>query len=112
MNQDLIKFLIKRGYFILGEGRNRITLTKNKKTVVKIPKNDDGDVDNRHEAICFKSGDNPELAKCRLLNGHLLVMEYIDLSSKGKPDWAGFYDCEQVGLSRKGEWKAYDYGLF
>lgn len=99
----------------VGEGRNRLVF-RSKTAVIKAPKNDEGLNDNISEFHQFsKYGkENPELARVRLIhinNIPLLFMELVDTSIPPRelPSWAGFYDTFQVGKSRKGQWKAYDY---
>jgi hypothetical protein len=98
----------------IGEGRNRICYL-HKGYVIKLPKNIEGLFDNSYESRSFLIKDYPK-ARCKLLKQSILVMEYVrdyydcGLESSNLPDWAGFVDCMQVGLNKKNELVAYDYG--
>ncbi|MBW3020154.1 hypothetical protein KY334_02570 [Candidatus Woesearchaeota archaeon] len=101
------RFLEK--FELLGIGRNRIVFGS-KNYVYKIPRNRMGFYDNSEEARlkdeCY--------AICRLIlinDIPILVMERLDLNidEKKLPIWVDFIDCQQVGLSKHGELKAYDY---
>lgn len=99
----------------IGEGRNR-SVYRSKTAVIKVPKNDHGLIDNTSEYRTFtKYGkENLELARVRLVHIFdvpVLFMELIntDIPINELPDWAGGYDSFQVGKTRKGQWKAYDY---
>lgn len=50
------------------------------------------------------------LAKCRLHNSGILIMEYVEqVSLDNLPDWCDFVDCRQVGYNRYSQLVAYDY---
>ena len=56
-----------------------------------------------------------DFARCRLLDGDILIMEYLPKRNfpwKDLPAWTKCIDCCQVGLSRSGKLKAYDYGEY
>lgn len=97
-------------------GRNRLVFYS-KNFVIKVPKNEDGLNDNTTEARSYqlsKKYKNPELAPARLIHLYdlpVIVMSKLntDVPIKDLPDWASFYDTFQVGLDRKGRFKAYDY---
>lgn len=92
---------------------------------MKVPRNEDGIADNHWEHSIRYCGDpyngkKGRRARCRLIpNTFLLVMEYVepawseDIKAKlGEiPAWVGAIDCGQVGFDRKGNLKAYDYGI-
>lgn len=99
-------------------GRNRVTY-ESKHVVIKLPKNEYGIADNQHEASHYqKSPEKERLARARLLEIDgipVIVMIKVDTlrsleGAKQKPDWAGFFDCGQVGLTAACKWRAYDYG--
>jgi len=101
----------------IGEGRHRITF-ESKYCVVKLPHNMEGCHSNLHEAFCYNNNisERDRLAKCKIVNFYcfpLLIMQKLnlDFSWTEHPSWASYYDCHQVGRSRRGDWKAYDYGL-
>lgn len=54
------------------------------------------------------------MAKCKLIyigGIPVIIMEKIDDNEDHKlPKWAWKYDGGQVGLDKKGNFKAYDYG--
>jgi hypothetical protein len=106
-------------FIFLGEGRGRLVY-KHKNWVIKIPKDDWGLGDNYHEATVSKiyknrpNGNGVYFAKCKITPCGLLVMEYVDTTSinyKTLPEWTGFVDCNQVGLTKDGRLVAYDYGI-
>lgn len=103
----------------LGSGRHRdVYLLPSGRNVIKIPSNTDGVGSNYREAqIRYNfdpwTGTERSYARCRLIPGtNYLVMELIDTDYDPDclPDWASCIDCGQVGLDRKGRFKAYDYG--
>jgi len=126
--------LISRGFEFIGYGRNRIAfLSQSKKNIIKIPITQGGVADNTHEHISWSKFRKKlvPIARCRLLkNSVILVMELItrpyhpydpnvldnqrnknfDDLIKQNP-WIDFVDCGQVGLNRKGQLVAYDFGL-
>lgn len=115
-------FIILNGKTLprLGYGRHRATYD-NGKTVIKIPRHENGFGDNRYEAKMFKQfrteadGNGVRFARCKLLKDGSLVMEklmddYYKVRAKAEfPKWAGYIDCGQVGIDSKGVFKAYDY---
>jgi hypothetical protein len=87
--------------------------------VIKVPHNEAGIQANFDEYRRFKSnkhnkekyGSEITYARCRMLKGMFLVMEYVvDTPYDSKPDWSDFIDCRQVGLNRRNEYVAYDFG--
>jgi len=97
--------------FYLVEGRNRKVYQINSNQIIKVPKNIEGLGDNHREAILYSKHDENLLAECSITSGGLLIMELINVnvSISDLPDWAGFFDCHQVGLDSNGNFKAYDY---
>lgn len=110
--------LTEAGFRRLFAGRNRLSyLSPSGRNVVKIPLNDYGAHDNNDEAFHFRRERAKwfPLARCRLFcDGLLLVMEWVEIDPNWEysdlPEWATWVDSGQVGLNRKGEFVAYDYG--
>lgn len=93
---------------VVGEGSNRISVSRNKDFVIKIPKNTCGLTDNWHEA----SVRNVIYCKARLYCNVLLVMTKVTyVKHEELPQWANRIDCQQVGKTKYGKIKAYDFGL-
>lgn len=97
----------------VGSGRHRITFAS-KRVVIKIPKSNAAISANHSEYGRFKLNKGEPLARCRLvtiLGLPVIIMEKLDLSThwNSLPSWSMSYDCGQVGLDRKGNFKAYDY---
>lgn len=99
----------------LGEGRNRVVFDRGDGTVVKIPKNWDGVMDNGRE-VNWESDDIP-LAPCHEVYMDkkkeimAVVMEKVTPftgSFKDLPQWTGWVDCAQVGYTKDGRLVAYD----
>lgn len=95
-------------------GRRHIFVSK--RNVIKFPRDIRGMIDNFSEAYLYSLKTDPNLARCRI--GHInrlpvLVMEKINIDPTHPdiPKWADNTDRRQVGLNRKGQWKAYDYGI-
>jgi hypothetical protein len=84
-------------------------------TVFKIPLNDQGVLDNHHEARMFERyGNENNLARSRMLkNTGVLAMTRVEhkrfTSTEAIPDWVHSVECMQVGHTRAGELVAYDY---
>lgn len=102
----------------LGSGRHR-DVYKYKNCVIKFPTDNYSACINIREYNVFlyftknKKNLAGDYARCRLLNGDILIMEYlpkIDIAWKDLPSWCKCIDCCQVGFSRSGKLKAYDYG--
>lgn len=103
----------------VGEGRNRVTFGRGN-IVIKVPKNELGMHDNAHEASTYRKykGRKEDIyARSKIVHIFdipILLMIHVDtkegLKKEGRPWWADFVDSLQVGVTRKGEWKAYDYG--
>jgi len=102
----------------IGEGRNRVAFRLNDDFVIKLPKGSDGFEANYYESSTWKTqkhwlarcGYNDEISKS--LGIPVLIMEYIS-PYEGEwanlPDWAFSVDCCQVGYSKDGSLKAYDW---
>lgn len=99
----------------VGSGRNRVVFDRKDGTVVKIPKNWDGEMDNAREAN-WESEEIP-LAQCHEeIVGQdnkqmtLLVMEKVTPvpGLKNLPDWTSWVDCQQVGYTKDERLVAYD----
>lgn len=99
----------------IGSGRNRVVFDRKDGTVVKIPKNWDGESDNNREANW--SSDEVPLAQCHsesVGSGDsemtVLVMEKVTpvQGFKGLPDWVSWVDCQQVGYTKDERLVAYD----
>lgn len=123
-----IESLIRKYGNPIGCGLSRLCFAS-KYCVIKVPINDEGYCDNKCEYISYIQGyeaynkilslevgleQELRFAKCRLITIQgieVLLMEKLDTQSDRHllPDWADFIDCQQVGLDRKGQWKAYDY---
>lgn len=105
---------------LIGYGRHRATYD-NGKTVIKVPRHENGRDDNIYESETFsryktKADNNGvRFARCKLLKDGCLVMEKLEQdyyklrANTNFPTWAGYIDCGQVGLDNKGVFKAYDY---
>ena len=108
-------------------GRNRIVFISDK-YVVKLPWTNAGVADNDWEGSVSNIPDAPYndyqviYARTRLhyeANIPVLFMERVeymntdDIKAKfgREPEWVGYVDCGQVGLSRTGKLVAYDYGI-
>lgn len=97
-------------------GRHRCTfISINRNIVIKIPKNSTGIAVNLDE---YKSQNHPENkhAKSKLIYMEqtgipILIMEKLDVVTNyaNRPRWGWEYDGDQIGIDRKGRWKAYDY---
>jgi hypothetical protein len=102
---------------LIGWGRNR-AVYDNGKTVVKVPMQQCGIDDNDFEAFeSYRYKNKPDIngiryARCRLLKNGYLVMEKLNtaVTYDDGPEWMDYVDCGQVGIDRKGVFKAYDYG--
>jgi hypothetical protein len=114
--ERLESLLVNAGFRRLNAGRHRLAfLSPSGRNVVKVPINDFGVLDNGRESTKWgKRAEMWPLARCRLFcDGLLLVMEAVKIdperSFSDLPEWAGWIDCGQVGLNRKGEFVTYDY---
>lgn len=96
----------------ISRGSKRAVFRKDDHTVVKVPLNYAGIVDNEHEMAV----DAPYLAKTSWVElgpFTVLGMEFVDtdLAVEDMPPWAGSIDCYQVGRALDGRIVAYDYGI-
>ena len=106
------EFIDAKRLKFIGEGRHRAVFkTRSGRYVVKFPVGEGGELANYREARDFKeSGDR--LARCRIivLQGvECLVMEFVTMAKGPLPSWVDFIDCQQVGITRRGELVAYDW---
>lgn len=93
----------------IGWGRTRVVFAHNDSFVIKVPKSIWGLTDNWHEAsICV----NEHFCNAKLLHNVLLIMERVNKADGVKlPSWTYGIDGQQVGITRSGKLKAYDFGL-
>lgn len=113
-----------KGFTYVECGSFRATYIR-KGAVIKVPRNADGEVDNRVEAAAWHKYKNKPtseglyLAPCRLLSNGCLLMMTVDLSQDYEQDVGGeidtpnwVYEVEgyQVGMYH-GKLVAYDYAL-
>lgn len=106
-------FQSKYGNYI-GLGRNRIVWKTNSGNVVKVPRNGCGIADNDWEASVCKDDIYPHTRGLWFNDIVICFMEHIDPifeSHSELPDWVGSIDCGQVGHTKRGIIKPYDYGL-
>lgn len=105
----------------VGAGRHRVGFSKGN-VVVKVPKNDMGMMDNEREYRMYRESiQKPKrhrpLARNKLImidDIPVLYIEKLDIEPNvykhgPQPTWADEIDSQQVGVDRKGKWKAYDY---
>ena len=100
----------RKGIKYIGEGNTRIVyLSKCKRFVLKVPRDDYGLNDNTGEHREYRKGIGPfkreQLARCRLSRSGILIMEYVRPVTENKsllPTWTDFVDCQQVGINRSG----------
>lgn len=110
--EKIINLLESRGFEHVGEGRHRIGFRR-RNIVIKVPKTGIAEFQNFNEAKL--SYDNDNFARCKSIELYgvvCCVMEYlipIDENAVDLPDWVNWVDCKQVGFSRKGNLKAYDF---
>lgn len=102
----------------IGAGRHRVGFARGN-VVVKVPKNDQGMIDNIREYNMYQrslkdpKGYHP-MARNKLLyvdDVPILYIEKLDVSDRleNYPPWAEEIDSLQVGRDKKGKWKAFDY---
>lgn len=104
------------GLKLIGWGRNRAAyISRDGRWVYKVPLHEIGMMANEQEArpLRFWDGKTELGARRRLVvigGVCVLVMEYLK-SSRGMklPEWTMSIDCAQVGISRDGTIKAYDW---
>lgn len=123
--EDVIKtssefFKNKFNLDYLDSGRNRVVLTSsNRNVVVKIPKSEQGNQDNKYE----NENQSYDTAKCKLFKLpksyiFILVMEKLekvtsdDLKNRDVRNLAYQFDSGQIGKSKRGIFKGYDFGQF
>lgn len=112
-----VEELFFAGFKIHKTGSFREVYRRNK-TVIKVPLNVDGVIDNQMEARAYRHyGNKPtslgiHLAPCRLLENCCLLMPFVTLVkyTKNLPEWVEMVEGDQVGLY-KGRLVAYDYAL-
>lgn len=118
------KIQARPGVKYLGTGCHRhVFLLASGKFVVKAPRTLAGIRANRREAEQYKKNRAGRgrviVPPCRML-GTLLIMEAVDTRDevveahpffgKAWKSWMRHIDCEQVGVTRRGELVAYDFG--
>ncbi len=92
-------------------GRNRAVFFS-KFCVIKVPINDNGVVDNDWEASV--KSDTTANGRWLEIDGLVCCMQQklnTEITDHDLPDWVGSVDCQQVGYDRKGNLRAYDFGL-
>lgn len=92
-------------------GRNRAVFIS-KFCVIKVPINDNGLVDNDWEASV--KSDITASGRWLELNGLVCCMQQklnTEIPKRGLPAWVSSVDCQQVGYDRRGNLRAYDFGL-
>lgn len=117
---EIEESLQSKGFKYLGSGCGRVTYSKNKNTVIKVPKDYGGIDANKMEAAAYKHYRNSPtdreiiLAACRLLKNGCLIMRYADYiycDYPNYPHWASRIDGAQVGVTRHNKIVAYDYAF-
>ncbi len=118
------QYIAEKGFSFIEAGSFRSTYIR-KGAVIKVPRNKDGEVDNKVEAAAWRKYKNQPtdqgiyLAPCRLLSNGCLLMMTVDLSQDYEKDENGcsvfpewIYDIEgyQVGMYHS-KLVAYDYAL-
>ncbi len=108
-NFDGLITSIRSEFEYIGCGRTRIVFVHNDRFVIKVPKSIWGLTDNWHEAsVCS----NEHFCNAKLLHNVLLIMERVsEVNGIQLPSWTYGIDCQQVGITRSGKLKAYDFGL-
>jgi hypothetical protein len=96
-------------YEFVGEGRNRVVFSRNDAFVLKVPKNLDGLADNWHE----RNWRHENYCLARLYKNVILVMQKVNrkINMTNLPLWTHYIDGVQVGKTRDGKLKAYDFGI-
>lgn len=92
-------------------GRNRAVFIS-KFCVIKIPINDNGVLDNDWEASVIS--DTTAKGRWLEIEGLVCCMQQklnTEVVYKDLPDWVNSVDCRQVGYDRKGNLRAYDFGI-
>lgn len=112
---------LKDQYECIGLGRNRIVFKmRSGNYVLKFPLGCNGESDNDWEGsvVTNKNHDLNDgsviTPKTRWLSykGFICVlMEYIDENIDEYPEWSASVDCQQVGVNKKGQILAFDFGL-
>ncbi len=114
---DFEEKILEAGFNFIGQGSFRQTFARGN-VVIKIPKNQDGIIDNRVEAAAWKKYHKKpttrklRLAPCRLLPNGCLMMVKVKVKSGGKdfPKWLSEVQCDgrQGGLYKR-RYVLYDY---
>lgn len=114
---EIMESLRAKGLTAIGRGSYRVVYARatNSKTVIKVPRNLDGEYDNIIEARAWRelrstpSHYGIRLAPCRLLPDKSLMMVRVEKAPyEVLPAWAKKIDGAQVGYYR-GKLVAYDY---
>jgi len=126
LDEDVVEFyysfaksILDAGYKRIGRGAFRRAFKRNN-SIIKIPLNSDGVVDNLIEAKAYKFYKNKPtslgiyIAPCRLLQNYCLLMPYVahlnHSEYESMPEWSKMVDNDQVGM-RNNRVIAYDYAL-
>lgn len=117
------EYIESKGYTFLGSGSFRGTWVRpNNKSVIKIPRCYDGELDNLMESKAWhKYRNRPTslglmIPPCRILPNKCLMMAWVDTYNWSSPPWKRqiggkpTLDGDQVGIY-KGRVVAYDFGL-
>jgi hypothetical protein len=111
-------YLDKCGFSRVGSGSFRATYIRGN-VVVKVPRNVDGEIDNRTEARAWKkyrdqaSPEGIYMAPCRLMVNGCLMMRTVDTTAADDddvPTWGDMVDGYQIGRY-KGGFVAYDFAV-
>ena len=105
------------GYEIVGRGNTRLVIRrKGHNWVLKIPVRAGGISDNCLEGKRYRINELPQVRKakakcvtvCKL---PIVIMEWVNIDPVIQmPAWAYHVDSEQVGINRRGQIVAFDYG--
>lgn len=113
---------LKEKYQCLGVGRNRIVFKlRSGNYVLKFPLGCSGEADNDWEGCIVTNKNKFPDDKNRIrtpktkwinYNGFICVlMEYLNEDIEIKPEWANRIDDGQVGVNKKGQILAFDFGV-
>ena len=104
----------------IGEGRNRIVWKLTGNFVIKVPKNTDGECDNFNEYHVRNHAEHATTKLYSIDDTTIAISEYLEpldydealsLSNNNEYQWFKSIDGMQVGRSKNGDIKAYDYGV-